>query len=254
MAKSVVKAGAIAATSAAGGALGRVAASRFGGGALGRFAGGALGGATAGVGGELASNIIEGEEGSFQEYATSAASGALFGLGGNALAATAKTRIGQAKISLRNLTHKRPRARITRESASRPEVKSSVRAHESAPPAQPDSGKDLLLIGPSGDPGGRGIIAGQTVRPPLALRPLERRARTADNGVLTSTFGRIEPHHLGTGTPTTEAARRLIRSLGRSTDDAGHALGRNLGGPGGANSGNVFPQAPSPKSSALRFF
>jgi hypothetical protein len=33
--------------------------------------------------------------------------------------------------------------------------------------------------------------------------------------------------------------------LGNATDDAGHAVGQNLGGLGGVRGGNIFPQAPS---------
>jgi RHS repeat-associated protein len=54
----------------------------------------------------------------------------------------------------------------------------------------------------------------------------------------------VRPNDLGTGTPTTSQARELARELGNSTDQAGHAIAKSLGGPGGAQSGNIFPQSP----------
>ena len=61
------------------------------------------------------------------------------------------------------------------------------------------------------------------------------------NGRLERASAKIEKKHIGQGTGTTEAARTLARSQGKPTDDAGHAIGNNLGGPGGATSGNIFP-------------
>jgi hypothetical protein len=45
---------------------------------------------------------------------------------------------------------------------------------------------------------------------------------------------RVRPESLGTGQATTDAARERIRALGLETDQAGHGLGENLGGPRGA--------------------
>ena len=51
----------------------------------------------------------------------------------------------------------------------------------------------------------------------------------------------IQVNHLGTGTATTNATRQFAQSLGLPTDDAGHIVGRNQGGPGHQN-WNIFPQ------------
>jgi hypothetical protein len=83
---------------------------------------------------------------------------------------------------------------------------------------------------------------------------LAPRFRHGIDGRLESAFAKIEPHHIGTGTGTTEAARLFARSLGKITDDAGHAIGKNLGGLGGRSSGNIFPQAPSVNRGAFRQF
>ncbi|HWN41061.1 MAG TPA: polymorphic toxin-type HINT domain-containing protein [Thermoanaerobaculia bacterium] len=78
--------------------------------------------------------------------------------------------------------------------------------------------------------------------------------RAGSEGEVRSVFARIEQKNLGDGTPTTEASRDFARRLGNDTDDAGHAIGRNLGGRGGATSGNIFPQAPSVNRGAFRQF
>jgi hypothetical protein len=82
----------------------------------------------------------------------------------------------------------------------------------------------------------------------------DRNWRNGSEGELQSAFAEIEPKHIGQGTPTTEASRDLARTLGNETDDAGHAIGRNLGGRGGARSGNIFPQAPSVNRGDFRQF
>jgi hypothetical protein len=64
---------------------------------------------------------------------------------------------------------------------------------------------------------------------------------TGPRGRLESASCKIEKKHLGKGTETTDAARDFARRMGRDDDDAGHAIGCNLGGPGGATSGNIFP-------------
>lgn len=45
---------------------------------------------------------------------------------------------------------------------------------------------------------------------------------------------------LGTGTNTNAASRGYARGLGNADDDAGHMIGKQLGGSGGKK--NVFPQ------------
>ncbi|MFF2445493.1 DNA/RNA non-specific endonuclease [Neobacillus sp. NPDC058068] len=62
------------------------------------------------------------------------------------------------------------------------------------------------------------------------------------NGELRSVFAKIEKGHLKKGTETNDASRRWVRSLGKQTDDAGHGIGKNLGGLGSRFSGNIFPQ------------
>jgi antitoxin (DNA-binding transcriptional repressor) of toxin-antitoxin stability system len=68
---------------------------------------------------------------------------------------------------------------------------------------------------------------------------------TGANGRLESASAKIEKKHIGQGTDTTKAAREQARAQGKPTDDAGHAIGNNLGGPGGATSGNIFPFNPT---------
>jgi RHS repeat-associated protein len=84
--------------------------------------------------------------------------------------------------------------------------------------------------------------------------PLQPSFSHGEQGQLLAAYAKIEPYHIGTGTPTTDAARSFARSLGFPTDDAGHAIGNNLGGLGGATSGNIFPQAPSVNRGAFAQF
>lgn len=48
---------------------------------------------------------------------------------------------------------------------------------------------------------------------------------------------------LGTGTNTNTSSRAYAKSMGQQTDDAGHILGKQLGGSGGKK--NIFAQAPN---------
>nr|WP_283248469.1 PrsW family glutamic-type intramembrane protease [Bacillus sp. FJAT-49711] len=73
-------------------------------------------------------------------------------------------------------------------------------------------------------------------------------------GEIRSVFAKIEPRHLKTGTDTNRASRRYARSLGKQTDDAGHAIGNNLGGLGTRFSGNIFPQNLSVNRGRFRQF
>jgi hypothetical protein len=93
----------------------------------------------------------------------------------------------------------------------------------------------------------------QTIRDAVKA-PAKTRPRVGPNGELLSTFAKIEKRNLGAGTATTEAARDFARSLGNSTDDAGHAVGNALGGKGGKRSRNIFPQAPSVNRGAFNQF
>ena len=47
---------------------------------------------------------------------------------------------------------------------------------------------------------------------------------------------------LGKGTGTTKAARKWAKFVGCPDDDAGHIIGKQLGGKGGVGSKNIFPQ------------
>ena len=83
---------------------------------------------------------------------------------------------------------------------------------------------------------------------------LTYRATLGSRGELRSVFAKIEPHHIGRGTNTNQSSRRFARSLGKPTDDAGHGIGRNLGGPGGKTSLNIFPQSPHVNRGAFQQF
>ncbi|MDC1142119.1 polymorphic toxin-type HINT domain-containing protein [Planctomycetota bacterium] len=63
-------------------------------------------------------------------------------------------------------------------------------------------------------------------------------------GRLTKARANVTRADLGTGTSTNAASRAYARSLGNANDDAGHLIAKNLGGPGGKNSGNIVPQDP----------
>ncbi|HUO10233.1 MAG TPA: DNA/RNA non-specific endonuclease [Phycisphaerae bacterium] len=106
------------------------------------------------------------------------------------------------------------------------------------------------------DPAGRGINESYTLGEGNApsTTGLQARFTQGSQGELQSAFANIEPGDIGNGTPTTVAARDLAQSLGNATDDAGHAIGNNLGGPGDADSGNIFPQDPSVNRGAYRQF
>jgi RHS repeat-associated protein len=67
----------------------------------------------------------------------------------------------------------------------------------------------------------------------------DRRGRTR------SAYAHLRPADLNSGTGTNQASRRQARSQGNANDDAGHLIGRLLGGPGSAGSGNTFPQDPT---------
>lgn len=64
-----------------------------------------------------------------------------------------------------------------------------------------------------------------------------------DNGGRTTEWlTTIGPENIGTGTKTNAAVRKFARMIGKVNDDAGHALGANLGG-SGTNIENIFPQS-----------
>ncbi|GIN72027.1 hypothetical protein J14TS2_25020 [Bacillus sp. J14TS2] len=83
---------------------------------------------------------------------------------------------------------------------------------------------------------------------------LTYRTSIGSKGELRSVFAKIEKRHLGKGTDTNAASRKYVRKLGKSTDDAGHAIGKNLGGLGNKYSGNIFPQNLSVNRGSFREF
>ena len=72
------------------------------------------------------------------------------------------------------------------------------------------------------------------------------------NGSLNSATATVTKGDLGTGTNTNASSRRYARGLGKSNDDAGHIIGKQLGGSGGK--GNVFPQNLSKNRGAFAQF
>lgn len=60
------------------------------------------------------------------------------------------------------------------------------------------------------------------------------------NGTICTATATITIADLGTGTGTNSSSRKYARTLGVSTDDAGHIIGKQLGGTGGK--ANIFPQ------------
>lgn len=75
--------------------------------------------------------------------------------------------------------------------------------------------------------------------------PASVRVRTGAHGELRSAFARIEPGNIGQGTATNANSRAFVQRLGLESDDAGHAIGQNLGGLGGVRGRQIFPQTPN---------
>ena len=71
-------------------------------------------------------------------------------------------------------------------------------------------------------------------------------------GEILSVKGTIKPSDIGTGTKTNASSRAWARLLGKSTDDAGHTRGSNLGGSGGKD--YVWPQEPHYNRGQFRDF
>ena len=63
---------------------------------------------------------------------------------------------------------------------------------------------------------------------------------------------RVTLADIGTGTGTNASSRAWARTMGKATDDAGHILGKLLGGSGGTK--GVFPQLPSINRGQFRDF
>ena len=62
----------------------------------------------------------------------------------------------------------------------------------------------------------------------------------------------IKPDNLNGGTSTNSSSRAYVREIGYSKDAAGHVIARALGGRGGKNSGNIFPQNPKSNNSSYK--
>ena len=73
-------------------------------------------------------------------------------------------------------------------------------------------------------------------------------------GRVQSASAKILKSDIGTGTGTTEASRATARAMGNATDDAGHIVGRLLGGPGGKTAKNFFAQNPHINRGDYRVF
>jgi RHS repeat-associated protein len=72
------------------------------------------------------------------------------------------------------------------------------------------------------------------------------------NKQILSVRGEIRPSDIGTGTATNKSSRMWARLLGKTSDDAGHTRGNNLGGSGGGK--YVFPQDPGINQRDFRMF
>ena len=83
---------------------------------------------------------------------------------------------------------------------------------------------------------------------------LAPKIRLGQNGEVLEAFAQIQKEHLGSGTGTTLAARLWARVMGRESDDAGHLIGRALGGPGGMTSRNIIPQSPNVNRGSFKQF
>lgn len=85
---------------------------------------------------------------------------------------------------------------------------------------------------------------------PLGLKCPD--VKLGPDGEILSAKATVTPDDLGTGTGTHQGSRDKARSMGNDNDDAGHILGRVLGGQGGVD--NVFPQLPAINRGVYRVF
>jgi hypothetical protein len=88
----------------------------------------------------------------------------------------------------------------------------------------------------------------------MAGSGLKYKTTIGKSGEVLSVFAKIEKKHIDKGTSTNDSSRSFARLLGNSTDDAGHVLGKKLGGPGGSTTGNIFPQNPGVNRGKFREF
>ena len=87
-----------------------------------------------------------------------------------------------------------------------------------------------------------------------ATGPANVRVKTGESGELLSAFAKIERGNIGQGTAPNASSRAFVRRLGNATDDAGHAIGNNLGGLGDVLGRQVFPQSPHVNRGAFSQF
>ena len=99
-----------------------------------------------------------------------------------------------------------------------------------------------------------GLLVHNSYGPRGVSGPANVRVRTGASGEIRSAFAKIEPGNIGQGTATNASSRAFAQRLGNATDDAGHAIGKNLGGSGGVRGRQIFPQAPSVNRGAFNQF
>ena len=89
---------------------------------------------------------------------------------------------------------------------------------------------------------------------------LKAKFRQNSNGTMKSASAHVTKDDIGKGTSTNQSSRDLARGFGCQDDDAGHAIGKNLGGDGdGDGDGDggvngVFPQTPNINRGEFRGF
>ena len=75
---------------------------------------------------------------------------------------------------------------------------------------------------------------------PWGLKGIVPTVTKGSNGEVLTAKGTVTSSNIGKGSATNASSREYARSLGLPTDDAGHMIGKQLGGSGGKD--NVFPQ------------
>ena len=83
---------------------------------------------------------------------------------------------------------------------------------------------------------------------------LKAKYRQNSNGTMKSASAHVTKDDIGKGTSTNQSSRDRdrARGFGCQDDDAGYAIGKNLGGDGGVN--GVFPQTPNINRGEFRDF
>jgi hypothetical protein len=80
------------------------------------------------------------------------------------------------------------------------------------------------------------------------------RTRFDSQGRIRSVFAHITQNDLYSGSATNAATRKAAQMAGHASDDAGHLIGKLLGGPGGKKANNFFAQNPHINRGAFRDF